>query len=120
MNEILGASPAVFVGLTLVLAGGAAAMAGRAVGDSWKPAWAVVAAAFGLALADRFLIFALFGGDLLSLWGLLLHFAILAGIGLLSWQVTRVGRMVAQYPWRYERASPFAYRERGAGTAAPG
>jgi uncharacterized membrane protein len=119
VDGILGASPGVFVGLTLVLAGGAAAMAGRAVGDNWKPAWVVVAAAFGLALADRFLIFALFRGELLSLWGLVLHFAILAGIGLVSWQVTRVGRMVAQYPWRYERASLFAYRERRTAAASP-
>lgn len=112
MEALLGARVGVFVGLTLVLAGWAAAMAGRALGDGWKPAWTVVAAAFGLALAERFLNFALFGGDLLGLWGLLFHFAILAGIGLASWRVTRVGRMVAQYPWRYERASPFAYREK--------
>lgn len=112
MEEVLGASPGVFIGVTLVLAGGAAVAAGAAIGDGWKPAWMAVAAAFGLALADRFLIFALFGGELLSLWGLLLHFLVLAALALLSWQVTRVSRMVTQYPWRYERASPFAYREK--------
>lgn len=112
MNEFLGASPGVFVGLTVVLAGGAAIMAGRAIADNWKPAWIVAAAALGLALADRFLVFALFGGELLSLWGFFLHFAVLAAMGLASWRVTRVGRMVAQYPWRYERTSPFSYRER--------
>ncbi len=112
MEQVLGASPGVFVGVTVVLAGGAAIAAGSAIGDGWKPAWMVVAAAFGLALADRFLIFALFGGELLSLWGLFLHFVVLAALGLVSWQVTRVSRMVAQYPWRYERASPFSYREK--------
>jgi hypothetical protein len=112
VEQVLGTSPGVFIGVTVVLAGGAAIVAGCAIGDSWKPAWMVVAAAFGLALADRFLIFALFGGDLLSLWGLILHFLVLAALGLVSWQVTRVSRMVAQYPWRYERASPFSYREK--------
>ena len=116
METFLGAPLAVFVGLTLVLAGGAVISAGRSVGDNWKPASLVVLAALGITLADRFLIFALFEGKLLSVWGFLFHFAILAALGLLSWQVARVGRMVRQYPWRYERVSPFAYRER-AGTA---
>jgi hypothetical protein len=115
LEPLLGASLNVFIGLTLILAGGAAIMTGRAIADSWKPAWLVVAAAFGLALADRFLIYALFSGELLSLWGLVLHFAILACLGLLSWRITRVGRMVTQYPWRYERSSLFAWREKAAG-----
>jgi hypothetical protein len=114
MDDILGAPVGVFIGLTLVIVGGAAMAAGRAIGDGWKPAWAAVAAAAGLAVADRFLIFALFDGDLLSVWGFLLHFLVLAALALLSWRVTRVARMVAQYPWRYERTSPFAYRERSA------
>jgi hypothetical protein len=115
MDDILGAPVGVFIGLTVIIVGGAAVAAGRAIGDSWKPAWMVVAAAAGLAAADRFLIFALFGGSLLSAWGYVFHFLVLAALGLLSWRVTRVARMVAQYPWRYERASPLAYREKAAG-----
>jgi branched-chain amino acid transport system ATP-binding protein len=114
-DQILGAPVGVFIGLTLVIVGGAAVAAGRALGDGWKPAWTVVVAAVGLAAADRFLIFALFDGSLLSPWGYVFHFLVLAALGLLSWRVTRVGRMVAQYPWRYERASPFAYREKATG-----
>jgi len=115
MDDILGAPVGAFIGLTMIIVGGAAVASGRAIGDSWKPAWAAVAAAAGLALADRFLIFALFDGKLLSVWGFVLHFLVLAALALASWRVTRVGRMVAQYPWRYERASPFAYREKAAG-----
>ena len=115
MDDILGAPVGVFIGLTVIIVGGAAVAAGRAIGDNWKPAWQAVAAAVGLAAADRFLIFALFGGDLLSVWGFVLHFLVLAALALLSWRVTRVARMVAQYPWRYERASPLAYREKAAG-----
>jgi hypothetical protein len=114
LEELLGAPLTAFITVTLILGGGSAIMTGRAVGDNWKPAWVVVAAAFGLALADRFLIYALFQGELLSLWGLLFHFAILAALGLMSWRITRVGRMVTQYPWRYERAGLFSWKERAA------
>ena len=111
LTALLGASPGVFVGLTVVLVGGAAVLSGRAVAGNWKPAWHVVAACFGLTLADRFLIYALFDGGLLSVWGFLLHFAVLLALGLVSWRVAQVGKMVGQYPWRYERTSPFAYAE---------
>jgi ABC-type uncharacterized transport system permease subunit len=111
LSALLGATPAVFVGLTVVLVGGAAVLAGRAIAGNWKPAWHVVAACLGLALADRFLIYALFDGELLSLWGFLLHFAVLLGLGLASWRIAQVGKMVGQYPWRYERTSPFVYAE---------
>lgn len=120
MQAFLGASPAVFLILTVALAGGAAMLAGRAVAHNWKPAWQVIAAAAGLAVADRFLVFALFGGDLLGLWGFLVAFVVIAGVGLLSWRLAQVAVMVRQYPWRYERASLLAWREKPAGPAADG
>ena len=70
LTALLGTTPAVFIGLTVVLVGGAAILTGRAIGGNWKPAWQVVAAGFGLALADRFLVYALFEGELLSVVGL--------------------------------------------------
>lgn len=111
MEDLLGTTPAVFVGLTLVVMGLPAVLAGRALGDNWRPASHVVAACFGLALADRFLVYALFDGPLLHLPGFLLAFAVLLVYGLVSWRVTRVQRIVQQYPWRYRRRSPFAYVE---------
>jgi vacuolar-type H+-ATPase subunit I/STV1 len=111
LTALLGTSPAVFLGLTLVLVGGAAILTGRAVGGNWKPAWQVVAACFGLALADRFLTFALFQGELLSLGGLIVSFAVLTAMGLASWRIATVSKLVGQYPWRYRRTSPFAYSE---------
>jgi hypothetical protein len=110
MTAILGASPGVFIGLTVIIAGGAAIMTGRALADGWKPAWEVVAASFGLAFADRFLVYALFGGELLSLYGFVVHFGVLVALALLAWRITAVRKMVNQYPWRYERTSLFAYR----------
>ena len=111
MEALLGTTPGVFIGLTLILVGGAALLAGRAIGDNWKPARQVVAAALGLALVDRFLIFALFEGELLSLWGFIFHFLVLAALGLVAWRITQVSRFVNQYPWRYRRTSPFGYME---------
>lgn len=112
LTTLLGAPPLVFLILTVILCGGAAMLTGQAVARGWKPAWQVVAAAAGLAVADRFLVFALFEGSLLNLWGWLVAFAVLAGIGLVAWKSTQVATFVRQYPWRYERTSLFAMREK--------
>ena len=88
--------------------GGAAILTGRAVADSWKPAWQVVLACLGLALADRFLIYALFEGELWSPLGLSdRHFLVLIGDRPRLLAVTRVRKMVRQYPWLYERTGLF-------------
>ena len=71
LTALLGTTPAIFIGLTVVLVGGAAILTGRAVASNWKPAWQVVASCFGLALADRFLTYALFQGELVNLWGII-------------------------------------------------
>jgi uncharacterized membrane protein len=115
LSSLLGAPLGVFLGLTVGLIGGAAMLAGRAVALNWKPAWHVVLAAVGLTLADRFLLFALFQGQLLSAWGFLVHFAVILVIGLVSWRIARTGKMVGQYPWRYERTSPFGFAEKPGG-----
>lgn len=111
LTALLGTSPGVFFGLTVVLCGAAAVATGRAVGGNWKPAWQVAAACAGLALAARFLTYALFQGVLLSLGGLLAGFLILLAFGLLSWRIARTSQFVNQYPWKYARTSPFAYAE---------
>ena len=111
LTALLGTSPAIFIGLTVVLVGGAAILTGRAVANNWKPAWQVVASCFGLALADRFLIYALFQGELISPSGILIHFIVLTVMGLAAWQIAKVGKLVNQYPWRYRRTSPFGYTE---------
>lgn len=111
MEDLLGTSLPVWIGITVILTGGAALLAGRAIGDNWKPAWQVVAAALGLALFDQFLVYALFQGHLLNLSAFLIDFIVLAAIGLAAWRITRVSRMVRQYPWRYARSSIFSYVE---------
>jgi hypothetical protein len=112
VTSLLGTSLGVFVGLTVIIIGGAAIMTGRALADGWKPAWQVVAACFGLALADRFLVYALFGGELLSLSGFIIDFVVITALALIAHRLTLVHKMVAQYPWRYERESLWTYREK--------
>ncbi|MFZ1429965.1 MAG: DUF6867 family protein [Geminicoccaceae bacterium] len=111
LTALLGTTPAIFIGLTVILVGGAAILTGRAIGGNWKPASQVIAACFGLALIDRFLIYALFQGTLVNFWGILVHYVVLVAMGLASWQIARVSKMVGQYPWLYERTSPFAFTE---------
>ena len=112
METLLGTSPGVFIGLTVIIIGGAAIMTGRALADAWKSPWQVVFACFGLALADRFLVYALFGGELLNLAGFVIDFAVLTGMALAAHRLTVVHKMVAQYPWRYERETLWSYREK--------
>jgi Domain of unknown function (DUF6867) len=112
MNAFFGTSFGVFIGLTVIISGGAAIMTGRALADGWKPPWQVVLACFGLDLANRFLVYALFHGRLLSLSGFLIDFVVITALALVAHRVTAVRKVVSQYPWRYERLSLFTYREK--------
>ena len=112
MQAILGTSLGVFIGLTVVLIGGAGILTGRALADGWKSPLQVVFACFGLALANRFLVYALFGGELLHFTGFLTDFAVITAMALMAYRLTVVHKMVSQYPWRYERESLWSYREK--------
>lgn len=112
MDAIIGPSLWVFIGLTIILFGGAAWMTGQALAATWRPAWHMVLYAALLSAGDNFLTFALFDGDLLSLTGYLSHAVILWGIAMVAYRMTQVAKMVAQYPWLYERAGLFAWRDR--------
>ena len=54
----------IFVLVTIILGGGAAALAGRAIAKTWRPWWHVVAYMLILGGVVRFIHFALFGGAL--------------------------------------------------------
>ncbi len=56
----------VFIGLTVVLFGGCAFMTGQALATTWRPLWQVIPYALMLGAADRFLGFALFGGQFIQ------------------------------------------------------
>ena len=113
MDALLGNSPGVFLGVTVVLVGFAAYMTGQALGSGWKPYWQLVAACALLGVAARFLSFALFGGELFTVGGYLAGVAALLVIGTFAFRMNRARKMVSQYPWLYSRAGLFGWRELG-------
>lgn len=112
MEAILGTSLPVFVAVTVVIMGGAAYMTGQAVAGTWRSAWQVVFYGLLLGLTDRFLTWGLFEGELLSITGFVVDTGLLMGICLFAYRVTRVAKMVSQYPWLYERTALWSYREK--------
>lgn len=112
MEELLGVRLSVFLGLTVVVMGFAAYATGQAIAETWNPWWHAVGYAMLLGVADRFLGFALFDGELLSLSGYLIDSAVLVTVALAGFRLTLVGKMVRQYPWLYQRAGPFTWRRK--------
>jgi branched-chain amino acid transport system ATP-binding protein len=112
MNDFLDVHPAVFGLFTVGIMGGAGFMTGQAVASTWRPVWQAVAYSLLLGIANRFFVFALFEGPLLSVRALTLDTVVIMVICLIGYRVTRVSKIVAQYPWRYERKGYFNFRTR--------
>ncbi len=110
MEALGGTTFGVFLGLTVVLAGGAAVMTGQALARTWRPLWQVVFACLGLGMVDRFFVFSLFDGPLLSLAGYAFDTMVITIMGLVAYRLAWVAKMVQQYPWLWERASPWSAR----------
>ena len=112
MQAVLGATPGVFIGTTVILFGFAAIMTGQALARTWRPMWHAIPYALLLAIGARFIKYALFGGQLLSLSGYVISAIILIALTLFAYRVTLARKMVTQYPWLYERAGLFGWREK--------
>ncbi len=102
----------VFVLVTVILGGGAATLAGRAVAATWRPWWQVVAYALILGLAVRLIHFSLFNGTLLSPHYYLIDSAFCMAFGFLGFRTARAGQMVEQYHWLNEPAGPLRWRRK--------
>ena len=102
----------VFLIMTVIIGGGAAFLAGRNLASRWRPGWMPVAYMIPLGLALRFFHYALFEGRLLSVHYFFTDTAVLIASALLGYRLMRVGQMVSQYPWLYERAGPLTWRNR--------
>lgn len=114
MSLFVEDNPWIFLIMTVIIGGGAAFMAGRAQASKWRPWQVAVLYMIPLGLALRFFHYALFEGDLLSLHYFITDTLVLiAGAGL-GYRLTRVSQMVSQYPWLYERSSPFSWKAKGA------
>ena len=101
-----------FIGVTVVLFGGAGWMAGRALALGWKPRWLILPYGVLLGIGARFLTYALFEGELLSVSGYLASTAIVMGIMLTAHRLYQVRQMVRQYPWLVEARGLFSWREK--------
>jgi hypothetical protein len=112
IETLLGGPVPSFLGMTILLFGGAAVMTGQALARNWRGAWQLLPYALLLAAGDRFLLFALFGAELLSVTGYVIAAVLLCVFAGLAFRATQARRMVSQYPWLYVRAGLLAWRER--------
>lgn len=102
----------VFLLISVLLGGGAAWLAGRAIAATWRPAWHVVLYMLILGLVVRFLHFALFEATLLSSHYYSVDTAVCLAFGFLGYRATRAGQMVTQYRWINTRTGVFSWRRR--------
>lgn len=113
METLVGSTVPVFIGVTVVLFGGAGWMAGRALATAWQPLGYVIPYGVLMGLGARFLTFALFHGKLLSWSGYLLSTMVIIILMCVAYRFYYTRQMVRQYPWMYERRWLFTWREIG-------
>ena len=112
MSEWFGDTLFQVLVFNLVLIGPASFASGHAVAITWRP-WPQIVFYTGLLSATlRFLDYALGGGELWSVGGFLLGWAIQLAIGAFAYQLTRARLMVRQYPWLYRRKGLLGWEER--------
>ena len=102
----------VFILVTLVLGGGAAALTGRAIAGTWRPWWQVIVYSLILGAAVRFLHFSLFSGTLLSPHYYLVDSTVCLAFGFVGFRMTRIAQMVQHYRWLYEPYGPARWRRK--------
>jgi len=102
----------VFVLVTVILGGGAAALAGRAIAITWRPWWQVITYGLVLGAVVRFIHYALFGGTLLSAQYYLVDAAVCLAFGLAGFRAARAAQMVRQYNWIHEPDGPLRWRRK--------
>ena len=112
--------------LTIVMFGAGSFLMGQVVADTWRPWWQILPYGALLAIANQFLGFALFSGPFIvdslvstgsqpigsAVFEYLVEFAVIVAFALVAFRITRVRRMTTQYPWLYERAGLFAWRQK--------
>jgi len=107
----LGSGWLSFILLTVVAFGFAAMMMGRALAETWRPVWQNVVYGLLLGVANRLFHNFFMADDLLNLPSYVLQTAALIGIALIAYRITLAQKMVAQYPWVYQRTGLFGWRE---------
>ncbi len=93
-----------FQSVLTVLAAAAAVASGRALAMTWGPVWLLVPYVAVLSAAVRFLHFALFQDELLSLHYYFDTLVVLLAIAGISYKSMRATQMATQYSWAYQKA----------------
>ncbi|MBO6717472.1 MAG: hypothetical protein JJ913_05885 [Rhizobiaceae bacterium] len=98
-----------FVFVTVILAGGAAYLTGRAIARTWQTNVTLIVYMLLLGCATRFIHFALFSGTLLSPYYYLIDFIVITAIAFLGKRLTRAGQMATQYSFEYRRSGSLGW-----------
>lgn len=107
----LGSGWLSFILLTVVAFGFAAMMMGRALAETWRPVWQNIVYGLLLGVANRLFHNFFMADDLLNLPSYFLQTATLIAIALIAYRITLAQKMVAQYPWLYQRTGLFEWKE---------
>ena len=92
-----------FIVLTLILGGAGAWAAGRALAQTWRPVPMIAVYMLALAAGVRFLHFALYQEELLSLQFFIVSYVWCLIAGAFGYRQMRASQMATQYSWLYER-----------------
>jgi hypothetical protein len=109
----------VFLLVSVLLGGGGAWLASRAIAGTWRPWWHVAFYMLILGVAVRFIHFALFDATLLSLHYYLVDTGICLGFGFLGFRAARATQMATQYRWINVRTGAFTWGRRHVGPPGP-
>jgi len=109
-DNLYGGGLWTFLLLTVLMGGMAAYASGKAIAQTWRPAWHVPLYMLAVAAGVRFCHFALFEEPLLSLRSYLVDFAIAFAAAWLGYRLARSRQMAVQYGWLFRRRGPVSWR----------
>jgi|EndMetStandDraft_8_1072994.scaffolds.fasta_scaffold131960_2 hypothetical protein len=112
MVEWFGDTLPVVLLFNLVIVAPGAFASGHAVAITWRPWGQIVFYTALLSLLVRFLDYALAGGEIWSVGGFLLGWAIQLAVAAFGYRLTSARLMVRQYPWLYQRKGLLGWEER--------
>ena len=101
----------IFLLVTIGLGGGAGWLSGRAIANTWRPWWQIVAYSMLLGVAVRFIHFALFDATFVSPHYYVVDTGVCMLFGFLGFRLARRAQMATQYGFLHARP--------GAGLAVP-
>lgn len=96
----------------LLIVGPGSFATGRAIANTWRHWGKLVFYTALLSTGLRFLDYALANGELWSVGGFLLGWAVQLAIAAFAFRLTQTGQMVRQYPWLYRRKGLLGWEER--------